>query len=110
MAFAKRRAPLTLLLLRDAQARVRRQGPVSSGVDEAQGFVPRDGRTAGVGRSIYQRVALRHGEVLFLHRNQHKLTGQRDERMEKPAEENSVVPASEALGAPQEDGYPDPVL
>ncbi|GMF28074.1 unnamed protein product [Phytophthora lilii] len=50
------------------------------------------------------------GEVLFLHRNQHKLTGERDERMEKAALENKVVPPEEALGAPRADGYPDPVI
>ncbi|OWZ03394.1 hypothetical protein PHMEG_00024885, partial [Phytophthora megakarya] len=50
------------------------------------------------------------GDVLFLHRNQHKLTGERDEKMEKAAFENTVVPPEKALGAPQADGYPDPVL
>lgn len=50
------------------------------------------------------------GEVLFLHRNQHKLTGERNERMEKAAMENTVVPPEEALGASQHDGYPDLVI
>ncbi|KAG7375389.1 hypothetical protein PHYPSEUDO_001518 [Phytophthora pseudosyringae] len=50
------------------------------------------------------------GEVLFLHRNQHKLTGERDGEMEKAALENTVVPPEEALGAPQADGFPDPVI
>ncbi|KAI9990911.1 hypothetical protein PInf_018528 [Phytophthora infestans] len=50
------------------------------------------------------------GEVLFLHRNQHKLTGERDERMEKAALENTVVSPEEAFGAPQPDGYPDPMI
>ncbi|POM58184.1 Hypothetical protein PHPALM_37207, partial [Phytophthora palmivora] len=50
------------------------------------------------------------GDVLFLHRNQHKLTGEVDERMEKAALENIVVPPEDALGAPQSDGYPDPVI
>jgi len=50
------------------------------------------------------------GEVLFLHRNQHKLTGERDVRMEKAAQANPLVPPEEALGAPQPDGYPDPVI
>ncbi|KAL3658731.1 hypothetical protein V7S43_016366 [Phytophthora oleae] len=50
------------------------------------------------------------GEVLFLHRNQHKLTGERDGKMEKAALENSVVPPEEALGAPSPDGYPDPMI
>ncbi|KAE8886313.1 hypothetical protein PF010_g17247 [Phytophthora fragariae] len=50
------------------------------------------------------------GEILFLHRNQHKLTGERDERMEKAAMENKVVPPGDAFGAPQPDGYPDAVI
>lgn len=50
------------------------------------------------------------GEMLFLHRNQHKLTGERDERIEKAAPENTVTPPEEALDAIQSDGYPDPVL
>ncbi|RLN13992.1 hypothetical protein BBJ28_00026219, partial [Nothophytophthora sp. Chile5] len=50
------------------------------------------------------------GDVLFLHRNQHKLTGERDYRLERAAKANTVVSASEALGAPQPDGYPDPVI
>ncbi|RLN59918.1 hypothetical protein BBJ28_00016615 [Nothophytophthora sp. Chile5] len=50
------------------------------------------------------------GDVLFLHRNQHKLTGKRDDELERAAKANTVVSASEALGALQPDGYPDPVI
>ncbi|RLN98029.1 hypothetical protein BBJ28_00026770, partial [Nothophytophthora sp. Chile5] len=36
--------------------------------------------------------------------------GERDYRLERAAKANTVVSASEALGAPQPDGYPDPVI
>ncbi|KAG6612114.1 Tryptophan--tRNA ligase [Phytophthora cinnamomi] len=50
--------------------------------------------------------------VLFLDADNvpHKLTGERDEKLEKEAMENKVVPPQKALGAPQPDGYPDPVI
>eukprot|EP00644_Phytophthora_capsici_P008816 jgi/Phyca11/541093/estExt2_Genewise1Plus.C_PHYCAscaffold_60049 len=89
-----------------------------------------------------------NGEILFLHRNAKKLTGEvlykpvnyhiaarkrirsrwikqgihkvpteeevltgeRDEKLEKAALNNTVVPPEEALGAPNPDGYPDPVI
>ncbi|KAL3658735.1 hypothetical protein V7S43_016370 [Phytophthora oleae] len=46
------------------------------------------------------------GEVLFLHRNQHKLTGERQEEVRK---ESTAEPEA-ALGAIQSDEYPDPVI
>ncbi|KAG6622103.1 Tryptophan--tRNA ligase [Phytophthora cinnamomi] len=46
-----------------------------------------------------------NGEMLFLHRNQFKLTGERDSRFGNAAEEDP-----NALGAMQADGYPDPVI
>ncbi|GMF20833.1 unnamed protein product [Phytophthora fragariaefolia] len=60
------------------------------------------------GMTMVQHDAV--GEILFLHRNQHKLTGERDEELEKAAADNPVISPENALGAPQPDGYPDPVI
>lgn len=55
------------------------------------------------------------GEVLFLYRNQHKLTGERDERWEEAAaakstSENVEIPSPESVMAPQSAEYPDPAI
>ncbi|KAK1943188.1 hypothetical protein P3T76_005825 [Phytophthora citrophthora] len=48
------------------------------------------------------------GNVLFLHRNQHKLTGERQEEVGKDKE--STAEPEAAIGAKQLDEYPDPVI
>ncbi|KAG7392030.1 hypothetical protein PHYBOEH_006506 [Phytophthora boehmeriae] len=51
-----------------------------------------------------------NGEVLFLHRNQHKLSGEQEYHLMNVDEKKVNVSVSEALGAPQSDEYPDPVI
>ncbi|KAL4106660.1 hypothetical protein PRIC1_004707 [Phytophthora ramorum] len=55
------------------------------------------------------------GEVLFLHRNQHKLMDKPDKRLEKAEKDqmtvgSMVIPPPEEEEAPQSDGYPDPII
>ncbi|KAG7375391.1 hypothetical protein PHYPSEUDO_001520 [Phytophthora pseudosyringae] len=56
------------------------------------------------------------GEVLFLHRNQHKLRGEPDERLRKASTEkartgNMVIPPPETEGGGElTDEYPDPII
>ncbi|KAF4314797.1 hypothetical protein G195_011561, partial [Phytophthora kernoviae 00238/432] len=50
------------------------------------------------------------GDVLFLHRNQHKLTGMQEYRLQSVNDTKVNISVSEALGAPQSDKYPDPVI
>ncbi|KAL3658729.1 hypothetical protein V7S43_016364 [Phytophthora oleae] len=52
-----------------------------------------------------------NGDVLFLHRNQHKLTGEPDERIAKGVAESMVIPPPEAEdGGESPDEYPDPII
>ncbi|KAL4134256.1 hypothetical protein PRIC2_004565 [Phytophthora ramorum] len=44
------------------------------------------------------------------HFDRHKLTGERDAKLEAAALKNTAVPPEEALGAQQPDGYPDPII
>ncbi|GMF28070.1 unnamed protein product [Phytophthora lilii] len=60
------------------------------------------------------------GEVLFMHRNQYKLTGEHDERLKTEVAEESTSgsdsgsmaapPPEQHLGAPQPDQYPDAII